>query len=309
MIADVPAGLPTFAWPGVGLGEVGALSGGALALALVALAESIGAARSLAAKGGYEIDPNQELIALGASNIGAGLLQGFPVDASLSRSAVGEAAGVRSRVSGLAVAALLVATMLFLTPLFDGLPQATLAAIIIAAVIRLVDLNGFRELWQIDHGDAKLAVVGFAAVALLGVLPGIVIAVLASLLALIRRVYRPRVTILGRATGEASTDEDYRFRSVDRHPEYETIPGPRALSLLERVVLRERIVLSRRDAHARRHGPIRRREPSSSIARRSATSTRRGRRCSKSSSRGSGRTASRSSSRGSRTSWATPSGG
>ena len=225
MIADVPAGLPTPALPGIGLGEIGALSGGALALALVALAESIGAARSLAAKRGYEIDPNQELVALGASNVGAGLLQGFPVDASLSRSAVGAGAGVRTRLSGLFVAVLIVATMLFLTPLFDGLPQATLAAIIIAAVIGLVDVRGFRRLWQIDPGDAQLAIVGFAAVAFLGVLPGIVVAVVASLLALIRRAYRPRIAVLGRATGETSADEDYRFRSIDRHPEYETIPG------------------------------------------------------------------------------------
>ncbi len=104
VIADVPAGLPTPTFPGVGLGEIGALSSGALALALVALAESLGAARSLAAQRGYEIDPNQELIALGASNVGAGLLQGFPVDASLSRSAVGSGAGVKTRLSGLFVA-------------------------------------------------------------------------------------------------------------------------------------------------------------------------------------------------------------
>ena len=225
VVADIPAGLPTPVIPDVGLGEIGALSSGALALALVALAESIGAARSLAAKSGYEIDPNQELVALGAANVGAGLLQGFPVDASLSRSAVGVAAGVRSRLSGLVVAALVVVTMLFLTPLFDGLPQATLAAIIIAAVIGLVDMKGLRRLWRTDHGDAKLAVVGFTAVCLLGVLPGIAIAVIASLLALIRRVYRPRVAVLGRAVGETSADEDYRFRSIDRHPEYETIPG------------------------------------------------------------------------------------
>ena len=151
VIADVPSGLPTPALPGIGLGEIGALSGGALALALVALAESVGAARSLAAQRGYEIDPNQELIALGGANAGAGLLQGFPVDASLSRSAVGAGAGVRTRLSGLFVAALLVATMLFLTPLFDGLPQATLAAIIIAAVVGLVDVRGFRQLWRIDQ--------------------------------------------------------------------------------------------------------------------------------------------------------------
>jgi high affinity sulfate transporter 1 len=225
VIADVPAGLPTPTIPDVGLGEIGALSSGALALALVALAESLGAARSLAAQRGYEIDPNQELIALGASNVGAGLLQGFPVDASLSRSAVGSGAGVKTRLSGLFVAVLLVATMLFLTPLFDGLPQATLAAIIIAAVIGLIDVKGFRRLWQIDQGDAKLAIVGFAAVALLGVLPGIVIAVVASLLALIRRAYRPRLAVLGRATGETSADEDFQFRGIDRHPEYETIPG------------------------------------------------------------------------------------
>ena len=225
VIADVPVGLPTPALPVIGLGEIGALSGGALALALVALAESVGAARSLAAQRGYEIDPNQELIALGGANAGAGLLQGFPVDASLSRSAIGAGAGVRTRLSALIVAVLLVATMLFLTPLFDGLPQATLAAIIIAAVIGLVDVRGFRQLWRIDQADARLAIVGFAAVALLGVLPGIVVAVIASLLALIRRAYRPRISVLGRAADETSADEDFLFRAVDRHPEYRTIPG------------------------------------------------------------------------------------
>jgi sulfate permease, SulP family len=225
VIADVPAGLPTPTLPTISLGEIGALSGGAMALALVALAESVGGARSLAARRGYEIDPNQELIALGGANAGAGLLQGFPVDASLSRSAVGAGAGVRTRLSGLFVAALLVATMLFLTPLFDGLPQATLAAIIIAAVVGLVDVRGFRQLWRIDHADAKLAIVGFTAVALLGVLPGIVVAVIASLLALVRRAYRPRISVLGRAVDESSGDEDFLFRAVDRHPEYRTIAG------------------------------------------------------------------------------------
>ena len=225
IIQDVPTGLPTPTIPNVGLGELTALSGGAVALALVALAESIGAARSLAAQRRYEVDPNQELVAIGAANVGAGVLQGFPADASFSRSAVGVEAGVRSRLSGLLVAALLVVTMLFLTPLFDGLPQATLAAIIIAAVIGLVDVRGFRQLWRLDTDDARLAVVAFVSVLLLGILPGIVISVIASLLALVRRVYRPRVAVLGRVTSEASQDEDYRYRSIDRHPEYETIPG------------------------------------------------------------------------------------
>ena len=225
VIADVPAGLPSFGIPTLGVGEIGALSGGAAALALIAIAESIGAARSLAADRGYRIDPNQELVAIGASNAAAGFLQGLPVDASLSRSAVASGAGVRTRLSGLFVAVLLLATMLFLTPLFDGLPQATLAAIIIAAVIGLVDWRGFREIWRLDPSDAQLAVVGFAAVTLLGVLPGILVAVIASLLALVRRAYRPRISVLGRAVGETSSDEDFLFRSVARHPEYATIPG------------------------------------------------------------------------------------
>ncbi len=225
MIPDVPTGLPSLAVPSLGLGEIGALSGGAIALALIAIAESIGAARSLATQRGYQIDPNQELVAVGASNLGAGLLQGFPVDASLSRSAVAAGAGVRTRLSGLFVAVLLVATMLFLTPLFDGLPAATLAAIIISAVVGLVDWRGFRYVWRIDQSDAQLAIVAFAGVTLLGVLPGIIVAVVASLLALIRRAYRPQISVLGRVAGEASADEDFRFRSVERHPEYETIPG------------------------------------------------------------------------------------
>ena len=282
VIADVPAGLPTPAIPSVGFGEIGALSSGALALALVALAESIGTARSLASQRGYEIDPNQELIALGAANAGAGLLQGFPVDASLSRSAVGSAAGVRTRLSGLFVALLLVVTMLFLTPLFDGLPQATLAAIIIAAVVGLVDVRGFRWLWRIDQGDAQLAIVGFAAVALLGVLPGIVIAVVASLLAL-----------FGARTGRGS-----RFwaacptrRAPTRlpvpqhrpHPEYETIPGLVLFRFAERAFFANASYF--RDETLRlvdeSDPPA---PPSSSTRRRSATPTRPRSRCSTTSS-------------------------
>ena len=260
----------------------------------MALAESIGAARGLATERGYEVDANQELIALGAANVGAGLLQGFPADASLSRSAVGAGAGVRSRLSGLIVAALVVATMLYLTPLFDGLPQATLAAIIIAAVLGLVDVRGFRHLWQIDQDDAQLAIVGFAAVTVLGVLPGIVVAVVASLLALILRVYRPRIAVLGRAVRETSTDEDFRFRSVDRHPEYATIPG----LVLFRFSTSSSFPM-RRSSATRRFRLVAGADPpralSSSTRRRSATSIRPPPRCSKTSSTGWTRWASRSS--------------
>ena len=225
VIADVPAGLPTPSLPHVGVATLTSLGGGAMAIALVALAESVGAARSLAARNGYEVDANQELMALGAANLGAGVLQGFPVDASLSRSAIAVGAARKSQLSGLVVAVLIVVTMLFLTPLFEGLPKATLAAIIIAAVIGLVDLRGFRRLWRLDRDDARLALIAFAAVLFFGVLVGIVIAVVASLLALVQRVYRPSVAVLGRVASETSPDEDFGFRNIERHPEYVTFPG------------------------------------------------------------------------------------
>ena len=157
--------------------------------------------------------------------MGAGLLQGFPVDASLSRSAVGAGAGVRTRLSGLFVALLIVATMLFLTPLFDGLPQATLAAIIIAAVIGLVDVSGFRWLWRIDQARRPARDRGVRSSR-------------AARRAARHRGRRARVAARADPArlpaanlrprprpDEASADENYQFRSVDRHPEYETIPG------------------------------------------------------------------------------------
>ena len=205
---------------------MGALSGGAIALALVALAESIGTARSLAAQRGYEIDPNQELVALGASNLGAGLLQGFPVDASLSRSAVGAGAGVRTRLSGLFVALLHRGD--------DALPDAALRRAAAGDARR----DHHRRRRSGSSTSAGSGGCGASTRATPGsrssgsppsrssaCCPGIVVAVVASLLALIRRAYRPRIAVLGRVADEASADENYRFRSVDRHPEYETIPG------------------------------------------------------------------------------------
>jgi MFS superfamily sulfate permease-like transporter len=167
----------------------------------------------------------QELIALGGGNFAAGLLQGFPTDASLSRSAVANGAGVRSPVYGLVVFVLLVATILWLTPLFDGLPQATLAAVIVGSIYRLIDVRGLRRLYRIDpSGDFALALVALVAVLAFGPLGGIATAVTASLVVLLAKLYRPAVTVLGRAP-EGTADEDVRFRNVERHPEYTTFPG------------------------------------------------------------------------------------
>ena len=225
VVTNLPSSLPSISFPHVGATNLGIVIGGGIVLGLISYTESIGAARSLARRHGYEVDPDQELIALGGGNVVAGFLQGFPTDASLSRSAVADAAGVRSPLYGLVVLVLLVGTILWLTPLFDGLPQATLAAVIIGSIYRLVDVRGLRHLYRIDpEGDFLLALVALLGVLAFGALGGIATAVTASLVVLIAKLYRPTVTVLGRAPEEA-VDEDIRFRNVQRHPEYVTFPG------------------------------------------------------------------------------------
>ncbi len=216
---DIPAGLPPLELPEIGFAEVVDLLPGAFALALVVYAESIAAARSLAVKHSYEVDPNQELIALGASNIGAGVSQGFCVDVSLSRSAVADEAGAKSQVSGLVNAALILVTILALTPLFHDLPDAALAAVVIAAVAHLVAIPEFRRLWALQKTDFALAVICLFGVLVFDVLPGLVIAVVASLVALVYRASRPHAAELG------ASPADGVYRDIARHPEAETVPG------------------------------------------------------------------------------------
>jgi len=225
VVSGLPSSLPSPAFPRPGFANLGLVIGCGIALALISYTESIGAARAIARRHGYEVDPDQELVALGGGNVAAGLFQGFPTDASLSRSAVADSAGARTAAYGLVVFGLLVATILWLTPLFDGLPQATLAAVIIGSIYRLVDIRGLRRLWRIDPGgDFVLALIAFLGVLAFGALGGIATAVTASLVALIAKLYRPAVTVLGRAP-EGVTDEDIRFRNVQRHPDYTTFTG------------------------------------------------------------------------------------
>jgi len=210
--------------PSVTFADVERLFAGAAALSLLAYAESIAAARSFAAKHRYDVDANQELIALGASNIGAGLVQGFAIDASVSRTSVADGAGQRTQLSGLVNLALLILTLILLTSLFADLPKATLAAIVIAAVLPLLKTAALRRLYRIDAADFSIAVVCLAGVLVLGVLGGIAVAVIASLVALVYRGFRPEVAVLGRSRSE-ETDEDIGFRDISRHRDVETFPG------------------------------------------------------------------------------------
>jgi MFS superfamily sulfate permease-like transporter len=224
IVGMMPDGLPSLTFPGFRLGDVIDLLPDAFALALICFAESVAGARAIAAKHHYEVDADQELIALGVANLGAGLLQGFAVDASLSRSAVADSSGVKTQLSSIVVFCFLVVTMLFLMPLFHDLPEAVLGAIVIAAVSHLVDLGALRRLRRSDPTDFVLAILCFAGVLVFGLLMGLAIAVIVSMLALVYRAYRPTSAVLGRAPG-AIDDERLRYRGIEDHPDCETFPG------------------------------------------------------------------------------------
>jgi SulP family sulfate permease len=224
IVGAIPDGLPTPTLPSIRLADVTDLLPDAFALALICFAESVAGARALAAKHHYEVDADQELIALGVSNLGAGLLQGFTVDASLSRSAVADSSGVKTQLSNIILFGFLVVTMLFLMPLFHDLPEAVLGAIVIAAVAHLVDVGALRRLRRADPTDFVLAVLCFAGVLVFGLLIGLAIAVGVSLLALVYRAYRPTSAVLGRAPG-AVDDERLRYRGIEDHPDAKTFPG------------------------------------------------------------------------------------
>ena len=224
IVGAIPDGLPSPTIPSFRLADVTDLLPDAFALALIAFAESVAGARAFAAKHGYEVDADQELVALGVANLGAGLWQGFSVDASLSRSAVADSSGVKTQLSSIILFCFLVVTMLFLMPLFHDLPEAVLGAIVIAAVAHLVDIGALRRLRRVDPTDFVLALLCFAGVLVFGILIGLAVAVVVSLLALVYRAYRPSSTVLGRAPG-AVDDERLRYRGIDDHPQCETFPG------------------------------------------------------------------------------------
>ncbi len=225
LLGPIPSSLPELGLPDIPLADFQRILWSAAGVALLAYAESIAAARSFAVANGYEVHANRELVALGAANVGAGLSQGFPIDASASRTTVGDSMGQRSQLAGLINAVLVVGAILLLTGFFADLPAATLAAIVIAAVLPLVRRKELQRLWRLDVVDFALAVLCLLGVLFAGVLGGMVIAVIASLAALVYRSFTPHVAVLGRLRGGEEGDEDYGFRDLSRHPDGETYPG------------------------------------------------------------------------------------
>ena len=201
VVGDLPAGLAAPSLPGVGLEAVPLLLVGAVGIALVAFAEAVGPANEFARKHGGRIDPNRELVAIGAANASAGLFSGFPIGSSLSKSAANDDAGARTPASLVTAAAATALVALFLTPLFEPLPEATLGAIVIVAVMGMMKVGKMRQLWDLRRTDFWLAMIALVGVLVLPTLQALGVAVVASLAVLIWRASEPRLTFLGRASG------------------------------------------------------------------------------------------------------------
>jgi high affinity sulfate transporter 1 len=224
VVGLLPAGLPSFQLAGASLGavrieELRQLTRLAFACFLLAYIESVSSARTFALKHHYTVDPRQEFLGLGAASLLVGLWQGYPVAGGLSQSAVNEEAGARTPLSLVFASTVIALVLLFFTDIFQSLPQAVLAAIVLIAVKGLIDVKELRYLWHASRIDFAAAGVALAGVLLMGVLDGVIVAVLASVGMLLWRAARPNVAFLGRIPG---TD---RFSDTARHPENEALSG------------------------------------------------------------------------------------
>jgi sulfate permease, SulP family len=198
VVGAIPPGLSPLSWPAPNAADIQALMPAAAAIILVSVVESIAVAKALASKRRQAIDPDQELIALGAANIAAGFFSGYPVTGGFARSVVNFQAGAITGLASLVTAAAIALILLFFTPLFYFLPQAVLAATVIVAVFGLVDLKEPRHIWVANRGDAITWGFTFAAVLLLGIESGIFIGVGLSLLIYLWRTSRPHIAVVGR---------------------------------------------------------------------------------------------------------------
>jgi len=218
-VGALPRGLPQFTLPSLRLRDVDGILPLSCACFLLAYIEGISAARTLAARHDQEVNPRQELLALGAANLAVAFGQGFPVAGGLSQSAVNDKAGARTPLALVFASLTLAACLLFLTGLLANLPTVVLAAIVLVAVRGLIDLTALRHLWRVSRLEFRIAMVALVGVLLLGILKGVLLAAIASLLMLLAGAARPHVAFLGRIPGAR------RYSDLERHPDNETLPG------------------------------------------------------------------------------------
>jgi MFS superfamily sulfate permease-like transporter len=219
VVGSLPQGLPNFQVPMITFAELTQLLPGAAMIALLSFADTSVLSRSLAQRSGQTVRQNQEIIAIGVANMVTGMFQGFSVSSSASRTPVAEAAGAQTQITGV-IAALMVALMLVLAPnLVRDLPSAALAAVVIAACWSFVDVRGMLQLYRLRRMEFVLSLISFLGVALIGVIEGIVIAIVLALLVLIWNAWHPYFAVLTRVNGVKG------YHDVSRHPEGKFVPG------------------------------------------------------------------------------------
>jgi len=219
IVGAIPAGLPELSWPSLRLRDVDGVLPLAAACFLLAYVEGVSAARTLADKNGYKIHPRQELLGLSAANFAAAFFHGFPIAGGLSQSAVNDKAGAKSPLALVFASLAIGGCLLFFTGLLHSLPSVVLAAIVLVAVRGLFDVAALSHLWCVSRFEFSVAMVALAGVLLLGILKGVLLAVIVSLLMLLAAAARPHVAVLGRIPGTQ------RFSDLARHPENEVTAG------------------------------------------------------------------------------------
>jgi len=218
-VGTLPQGFPLPSFPRVELSALPLLIGTAFGISLVAVGDTISTSAGFAARRGYEVDGDQEMVGIGSANLLAGLFQGFPVSTSGSRTAVAEQSGAKTQLTGIFAAVLVLAMLLFVPGLVRNMPQSALAAIIIAASLSLFDLVELRRFQVVRKSEFVLAIVAILGVALVGVLEGIVIAVVISMFQLFQRAWRPYAAVLGKVEGVPG------YHDITRYPNASQLPG------------------------------------------------------------------------------------
>ena len=219
VLGSLPQGLPMFDIPWIGLADLGPVLIGGAAVALVSFADTSVLSRTYAARLGHPVNPNQEMVALGAANLAGGLFQGFPISSSSSRTPVAEAAGAKTQLASV-VGALGVVVLLMAAPdLLKNLPTPALAAVVIASAIGLIEVDDLRRIYRIQRWEFWLSIVCFVGVAALGAIPGIGVAVVLAVIEFLWDGWRPHSAILGRADGVKG------YHDVTRYPAARLVPG------------------------------------------------------------------------------------
>ncbi|MCC8401077.1 sulfate permease [Paraburkholderia sp. MMS20-SJTN17] len=219
VLGKIPQGLPTFALPWVADADLVKILLGGCAVALIAFADTSVLSRTFAARFRSRVDPNQEMVGLGAANLAAGLFQGFPISSSSSRTPVAEAAGAKTQLTGV-VGAVAVAALLMAAPnLMRYLPNSALAAVVIAAALGLFEIADLKRIFRIQQWEFWLSMACFAGVAVFGAIPGIGFAVVIAVIEFLWDGWRPHYAVLGRVEGLRG------YHDIERYPDAERIPG------------------------------------------------------------------------------------